>query len=143
MLRKKQNQKAKRYAKNKSAFDSVMSHYRSLNGIGSIPAINIEKGSSGGTANPARPTPLDFLCDVERTLVRVVPKRYMTKFIVVYILIECLTALEQEMLADRVIGGARHSIEQRVGESFIARKVHPVQGKGYFHCVRKQRPRGQ
>ena len=132
------NSKKKSYAKSKKAFDNVMGFYRALSGIGSISAVNMA-ASAKGSVNPAKPTPLDFKADVDRVIKKIVPEKYRVKFAVVYILIEAPTALLQEMLADKIIGGARHSFEQRIGDAFIQRGIHPVQQRGYFHCIRKAR----
>lgn len=134
-----QEKKKKDFAKNKKAFDVVMSHYRNLNGLGSIKAVNIAGATGKCTPNPARPTPLDFRCDVDRVLRKIVTARYRYKFNAVYIDHEALTPIQQERLADRVIGGARHSFEQRLGEQFVQRKIYPVQGRGYFHTIRRAR----
>lgn len=131
-----QKPKKKEFAKNKRAFDAVMSHYRSLLGIGSISAMNMA-ASAKGSPNPTRPTPLDFRCDVDKAIKKIVAARHRARFIAVYILTEGETDIEQEMLADKIIGGARHSFEQRLGEQFVQRKIFPVQGRGYFHTIRK------
>jgi hypothetical protein len=134
--------KKRNYSAAKAAFDSTMHHYRAFNGLGSISAVNMGKQSGkGASPDPSKPTPLDFRCDVDKVLLRVVPKKYLTRFVCVYILHECLTSIEQEMLADRTIGGARHSIEQRVGGAFIERGIKVTGGRGYFHHIRKSRPR--
>lgn len=131
-----QRPKKKDYAKNKKAFDAVMTHYRSLNGIGSISAMNMAS-SSKGSPNPARPTPLDFRCDVDKVIIMIVPEKRRTKFAAVYVLADADAGIELERLADKIIGGARHSFEQRLGEQFVQRKLHPVQGRGYFHTIRR------
>lgn len=135
-----QKPKKKEFAKNKKAFDAVMTHYRSLlgMGLGSLSAMNMEKsGGAGATPNPARPSPTDFRCDVDRAIKKIVPVRWREMFRAVYIQLEGDTAIQHEMLADKMIGGARHSFEQRLGEQFVQRKLYPVQGKGYFHTIRR------
>lgn len=131
-----QKSKKKEFAKNKKAFDAVMAHYRSLSGIGSISAMNMAAATKG-SPNPARPTPLDFRCDVDKAIKKIVPLKWRQMFRAVYIRIEAETSIEQEMLADRMIGGARHSFEQRLGEQFNQKKIFPVQGRGYFHTIRR------
>jgi hypothetical protein len=131
------NQKPKKnYRINKKAFDAVMSHYRSLLGIGSISAMNMAILAKG-SPNPTRPTPLDFRCDVDKVIKKIVPARWKARFIAVYILTEGETDIEHGMLAHKIFGGAHHSFEQRMGEQFVTRKLHPVQGRGYFHTIRK------
>ncbi|PWT76409.1 MAG: hypothetical protein C5B59_06705 [Bacteroidetes bacterium] len=115
-----------------------MHYYRDLGKIGSISAINIAQ-SSKGSPNPARPTPLDFRCDVEKVIKKIIPAAFLARFFKAYIFLEAADSIEQEKWADKVLGGIRHSFEQRMGEQFIERKLHPVQGRGYFHCIRKAR----
>lgn len=133
-----QKAKKKDFAKNKRAFDAVIGHYRSLGAIGSIGALNMEK-SGGGTPNPAKPSILDFRCDVEKVIKKIVPQRHYARFLKAYIFVECTTDIEQEKWADKVLGGMRHSFEQRMGEVFNQRKIFPVQGRGYFHSIRRAR----
>lgn len=132
-----QKAKKKDFAKNKRAFDAVMHHYRSLGSIGSVSAANMEKSGAGGSPNPARPTPLDFRCDVEKVIKKIVPLKHISRFIVAYVIFEADTEIMQERLADKILGGIRHSFEQRMGEQFHKRKIFPVQGRGYFHCIRR------
>lgn len=125
---------AKPYGKNKKAFDSVFSHYRSLSTTTSIPAVNTASGGKP-SRNPAKPTPLDFKVDVDRIVNIVVPSRDQIRFYVTY---AAWTddQIEIERLADKMLGGVRHSYEQRLGDQFIKRKVFPVQGHGYFWSIR-------
>jgi|ERR1700675_1245963 len=137
-----QKRKKKDFAKNKRAFDAVFHHYRNLNSIGSIHALNMEKAGGGGSPNPAKPTPLDFRCDVDKIIKKVVPMKHFARFLQVYVFFEGATEIEQEKYADKILGGMRHSFEQRMGEQFHQRKIFPVQGRGYFHSVRRGNPHG-
>lgn len=113
-----------------------MAHYRALSSIGSISAINLERAASG-TPNLAKPSPLDFRCDVDKAVARIVKKR-LSLFIAVY-MTEEHEDLIQEVLADKALGGIRHSYEQRLGEEFCKLHIFPVQGhNGYFHTLRRK-----
>ena len=130
-----QKKKPKNYAGNKRAFDSVFAHYRALATSQSISAVNMA-AASGGSRNPAKPTPLDFRCDVDKAIDIVVPKNRRVRFRLTYIVPWAETDLEQEIFADKMLGGIRHSFEQRLGELFTKRGLYPVQKKGYFYSVR-------
>jgi hypothetical protein len=125
---------AKPYGKNKKAFDSVFSFYRSLSTTTSIPAVNAAAGGKP-SRNPAKPTPLDFKADVDRIVNLVVPKKNRVRFYVTYANWTD-DQIEIEKLADKILGGIRHSWEQRLGDQFIKRGIHPTQGKGYFWSIR-------
>lgn len=127
-----------------------MSHYVNLGGLATVRAVNMAAGS-GGSPNPAKPTPLEFRCDVEKCIRSVVPSRFHKRFQDAYVFIpievllrakypeiDSLYILEQKW-ADFVLGSARHSFEQRLGDMFIKKGLHPVQGHGYFWCERKAR----
>jgi hypothetical protein len=135
MQRKK---KVKNYSRSKRAFDSVFSHYRSLSTTTSIPAVNAAAGSKP-SRNPAKPTPLDFKVDVDRVVNIVVSEKNRRRFYVAYGGRWTDDQLEVERLADKLLGGVRHSYEQRLGDQFIKRGLFPVQGHGYFWSVRGQR----
>jgi hypothetical protein len=135
---RKQPKKPKNYEKNKRAFDSVFSHYRSLLTSTSISAVNIETSGNKPVRNPAKPTPLDFKCDVDKAVKVVVPVAKRRRFYAVYGLNWTDDEIEQGMLADRVLGGVHNSWEQRLGELFARLGLFPVQGRGYFRCVRGQ-----
>jgi hypothetical protein len=135
MQRKK---KVKNYSRSKKAFDSVFSHYRSLSTTTSIPAVNAAAGGKP-SRNPAKPTPLDFKVDVDRVVNIVVPEKTRRRFYVAYGGRWTDDQLEVEKLADKLLGGVRHSYEQRLGDQFIKRGLFPVQGHGYFWSVRGKR----
>jgi hypothetical protein len=138
MSKSQAQKKPRNFGKFKKSFDSVTTHYRALSGIGSISAVNLEKAGGAGTPNLAKPTPLDFRCDVEKCVTKIVKKK-LVMFYRVY-LKEEYEPLEQERLADKCLGGVRHSYEQRLGEEFCKRRIYPVQGKGgYFHTIKNRR----
>lgn len=128
---------AKPYGRHKKAFDSVLSHYRSLSTSTSLPAVNAAAGGKP-SRNPAKPTPLDFRVDVDRVINIIVPKRDRLRFYVTYANWSD-DQLEIEKLADKMLGGVRHAYEQRAGAMFIKRGVWPVQNKGYFFSIRGKR----
>lgn len=133
-MKKSQPKKEKRqYAKAKKAFDSVMSAYRNLMVI-TVSAVNVNGGSKGST-NPAKPTPTDFRCDVERAVKLRLKGATEAQFLKAYIEFDSEDSIEQEVHAQKVIGSKRHSIEQRLGAEFLRRKLYPIQN-GYFRSIR-------
>lgn len=135
----KNQKKPKEFAKQKKAFDSVLNYFRSLSGLGSISAVNLESAGGRGTPNLARPSPIDFRVDCHKVFKKIVPSRAMARFLRVYTVEECRTELIQEMIADKVLGPSRHSYEQRIGAEFIKRHIFPVQGRGGYFTTIKQR----
>jgi hypothetical protein len=133
-----QKKKPRNFARNKKAFDSVFSAYRSLASTTSISAVNMA-APSGGSRNPAKPTPLDFRCDVDECVKLIVPKKWQIKFYATYTVDVSESPIEQGVFEQTMLGGLRHSFEQRLGELFVKRGIWPVQGKGYFYAVRKGR----
>ena len=132
----KRKAKPPNYAKNKKAFDNVLSRYRALSTIGTMSVSKFDE-SGKATPNPAKPTGLDFLADVQKVFEKIVPAKSLIKFWQVYIERET-DEMTQERLADKVLGPRRHSWEQRCGAEFIRRGVYPVQAK-YFNTLRKKR----
>jgi hypothetical protein len=129
--------KPKEFSKNKKSFDSVLSYLRSLSGLGTISAVNLESAGGRGTPNLAKPLPIDFKVDCYKVFKKIVPSRNMAKFLRVYTVEECRSELIQEMIADKVLGPSRHSYEQRCGAEFIKRHIYPVQGRGgYFTTIK-------
>lgn len=101
-------------------------------------ALDMANIGSGGSRNPAKPTTVEFWADAFLAIRAACPKDVdMVSFHLAYTLFDTEDAIEQEKHADRVIGGRRHSVEQRVGEEFVRRGIFPVQARGYFFCERK------
>jgi hypothetical protein len=145
MLRKKKSKaKAQNHGANKRAFDAVLGHVRMLGRPWLSPshAVNPESVGSGGSRNPAKPTPVEFWADVFIALRSSCPRDVrLVNFFLAYVLGEADTedAIERELHAQRTLGDRRHSVEQRVGAEFIKRGIWPVQGKGYFYAPRNVR----
>ena len=147
-MSRKPNQKEKGpkpegFRKNKFAFDSVMGYLRRMDRPYSQPliAVNAERRLGGGSSaterNPAKPTLLDFWCDVFRAIKVSIPKDIdMVKFHIAYTLFDSEDYIECELHAQEILHDRRHSVEQRLGAEFIRRKIFPVQGRGYFYAPR-------
>ena len=118
------------YAQFKKSFDQVMEQYAQA--APSVRAVNMA-GSSGGSANPANPTIVDFRVDVEEQVKKVIKnKKHLTEFIVRYTLgVERLSVADQHLFA---------RYEQRLGRLFIDVGLHPL-GQ-YFITQRKRRMNG-
>jgi hypothetical protein len=143
------NQKAKKlqpnYAKNKRAFDAVMKALRGFGTptVGPVGAVNPERGGGKPAArNPAKPSMVDFRCDVFLAIKSAIPKDVdMVEFHLAYTLYDSEDEVERGVHAESILHGRCHSVEQRLGAEFIKRKLFPVQGKGYFYAPRIERPR--
>ena len=95
---------------------------------------------SGGSRNPAKPNTVEFWADAFIAIRSACPRDInLVDFHLAYTLFDSEDAIEQEKHADRLLGGRRHSVEQRVGEEFIKRHIYPVQGRGYFYTERRMR----
>ena len=141
---KKKKVKHINHSSNKKAFDGVMAHLRLLGRPWLSPshAVNPESVGSGGSRNPAKPTPVDFWCDVFLAIRATCPKDVsLVRFFLAYVLGDADQegAIARERHAQKELGDRRHSVEQRVGAEFIRRGIHPVQGRGYFYAPRVAR----
>lgn len=140
-------QQPKNFAKNKKAFDVVMRHLRDLGRpqIGGVGAVNpAQGGGKPAPRNPAKPTPVDFRCDVFMAIGAACPKDIdLVQFFLAYVLGEADQEddIAREMHAQKLLHDRRHSVEQRLGAEFIRRGLFPVQGKGYFFSPRVWRER--
>ena len=148
MLRKKKEKaKSVNHAANKKAFDGVMGHIRLLGRPWLSPchAVNPEQVGSGGSRNPAKPTPVEFWADVFLAIRATCPKDVSyVRFFLAYVLGDADQddEIARELHAQKTLGDRRHSVEQRVGAEFLRRGIHPTQGRGYFFAPRKERRRG-
>lgn len=135
----KRKQKPKvNHSGNKRAFDAVMNFLRRLGRPLMSPshAVNPER-VGGGERNPIKPSPVEFRADVFLAIAAACPSDIdMKKFHLAYTLYDSEDVIEREKHAHKILGDRRHSVEQRVGAEFIKRKIHPVQGKGYFYAPR-------
>lgn len=109
--------------------------------LGSITAVNFEgSGGKPAAANPAKPTMVDFRCDVFRAIQTACPKDVsLVSFHLAYTLYDSDDEIDRELHAQKLLHDRRHSVEQRIGAEFLRRKLFPVQGKGYFYAPRKAR----
>lgn len=124
------------FAANKQAFndvfgdpfakpESLSGQYQLLKGRGYVAAMQYTDESKA-TRNTARPTLMDFFCDVENVLTRNLSKEEHAKFI------ECFLYEVGGVLTDK----ERSDIEQRLGRLFRARKISPV--SRYFKTIRQK-----
>ena len=115
------------YRTPKKSFDDVMEQY--ANAGPSVRAVNMA-GGSGGSANPANPTIVDFRCDVEEQVKKVIKnKKHLTEFVIRY-----------SMGLERLSKDAQHLFaryEQRIGRLFINEGIWPL--GAYFITERKKR----
>lgn len=123
----KQRYENQDYRTPKLAFDNVMQQY--ANAGPSVRAVNMA-GGSGGSANPANPTVVDFRCDVEKQVKKVIKnKKHLTEFVIRYSIgLEKLTKAEQHLFA---------RYEQRLGRLFINEGIWPM--SAYFITMRKKK----
>jgi hypothetical protein len=125
------------YALNKAAFEDVIgdpfAHPEPIQGqyitLRTRSSIMIAKNSDEGkaTKNPATPNIIDFFCDVERIVKRVLKDEALfDKFMDTYIYQTTEDAFTKE---------ERSRLEQQIGKLFIAYKISPV--AKYFKVIRK------
>jgi hypothetical protein len=130
------------YRRNKLSFDSVLSHMRKIGRPWMSPsrALDMANIGSGGSRNPAKPNTVEFWADAFLAIRAACPRDInLVTFHLAYTLFDSEDVVEQEQHAEKLLGGRRHSVEQRVGEEFIRRGVYPVQGRGYFYSLRRAR----
>ena len=131
------------FTKNKKAFDDVLNHLRRLGypKLGPLGAMNFQKcGGSPSAKNPIAPNPVEFRCDALLAIRAAMPKGVrLAKFIQAYLLWDSEDALEQNVFAQKVLGGRVHSVEQRIGAEFVRRGIWPE--AAYLHPPRVERPR--
>jgi len=127
--RKPKQKKPKNYGRNKRAFDKVIERVREIMDRQLI-AMDVD--------NPGRPTPIDFRVDVTRAIESKIPKDVgLEKFDDAYLFFDSEDYIEREMHAHTILGDRRHSVEQRIGEEFLRRKLYPT--RAYFKYTRKAR----
>jgi len=127
-----QKKKPRNYARNKKAFDCAFELYRALSVTTALSARYMSAGR-GATRNPAKPTALDFRCDIDNVVKLIVPKKWLIRFYATYTVSASDSAIEQGMFEDKMLGGLRHSFEQRIGEMLWRKKI----GSDYFHSIRE------
>lgn len=128
-----------RFIDNKFAFDEVVGdpfavpepidgHYYILKSRGPVAAMKNNFDEGKATVNPATPNPIDFFCDVERTIEDALedPKTIGT-FFDIYIDQSTEVGFDNEQRVD---------VEQKVGALFRKRHISPV--SKYFRTTRKK-----
>ena len=131
-----QKKKPKNYRRNKKAFDQTFEMYRALSVTTALSAQDMS-AARGGTRNPAKPTPLDFRCDVDNVVKLIVPKKWLIRFYATYTVSVSESPIEQGVFEHKMLGGIRHSFEQRIGEMLFRKKIYQEHGGSYFTSVRK------
>jgi hypothetical protein len=118
-----QKKKVRNYGVNKKAFDFILSHYRKLSCVSPMrdSVHNVGSVRSGKSEN-SKPSS-DFKCDVELAVSLVVPSTKLVRFYAAYASWSD-DYIQQEQIADKLLGGARHSYEQRLGELFIRKGLY-------------------
>jgi len=128
------------YDKRKKAFDLVMEAYRGAKNVKvGVSAVNIGGGGKG-TANPVKPTLVDFRCDVERVFRKIFKDRLTSwlDFQSAYLDFDSEDYIERGMHAQKIYGEAMQNLEQGMGAEFIKRGIYPMHGKdSYFKTIRR------
>lgn len=121
------NQTHQRRAKNKKAFEEVLDYYEISKSKSLVNVMDTAKDNGlNGTINPAAPSILDFICDVDQTIKIVIDnKNILQKFFETYIIGN-----------DTLDKSEKNSFEQRIGRLFITRGIWPV--RKYFFTIRKK-----
>lgn len=128
-----QKKKPKNYARNKKAFDRTFEMYRALSVTTALSARDMSV-ARGAARNPAKPTPLDFRCDVDKIVKLIVPTKWLIRFYATYTVSVSENVIEQGMFEQKMLGGLRHSFEQRIGDMLFKKKISDG---SYFNSVRK------
>ena len=138
--------KTEQFRLNKSAFDEVIGdpfgleetigHYVTLNTQSVIKAVN-ELGLGHGTANPAKPSPVDFTCDVEK-VIKLGLTRYMRgdKLAAAKLLRTFIATYITESGTRIFSSNERRDIEQIIGRLLLERQISPV--RLYFLTIRRR-----
>ena len=95
--------------------------------------------SSGGSPNPAKPTPLDFICDVDMAIKKCTKtSQELHDFYRAWVDYDSSDPIEINMHAESIFGQLTClRFEQGLGALFVKRNIYPVSGeRGYFHTVR-------
>jgi hypothetical protein len=131
------------FSKNKKAFDDVLNHLRRIGSpkLGPLGAMNFAKvGGSPSAKNPIAPNAVEFRCDVMLAIRAAMPKGVsLAKFVQAYLLWDSEDAIEQNVFAQKIMGGRVHSVEQRIGAEFVRRGIWPE--AAYMYPPRVERPR--
>lgn len=130
---------AEEFRENKIAFDDVIGdptaipepidgNYNTVRRRSSIKVAKNDFDESHGTANPARPNVIDFVCDVDNVVSAVISNEdLLQRFYNVFVYGDDPKELSQK---------ERTMLEQRMGRLFRKRKISPV--TRYFTAIRKR-----
>lgn len=112
-----------RRARNKKAFDQVIDEYERRHHVSRIQAFDYTDDTSGST-NPITPSNIDFFCDVEIVLRKILTEDAAFKnFCDEYFLGKPTWNPTQKF-----------AYEQKIGQLFVTRQIYPV--KKYFSTIR-------
>jgi hypothetical protein len=136
------NPTRRRAAVNKQAFNDVLGnpfgaedvegHYNRLRHRSILSATRNSFGEGEATIHPAKPNAIDFCCDVERVINKVLgdDPKLLSEFIKVYI-----TGSEEDITSSTLTQQERSYLEQRLGRMFLAQGISPV--LRYFAIVER------
>lgn len=114
-----------RRALNHRAFTETIDAYITLKSRSTISAVDVSN-ESGGAVNLAKPSALDFFCDIDNQIKIVVKDDMLPQFIERFIFgDELVMTLEQT-----------NYFEQRIGQLFVSRGIWPTQK--YFRVMRQR-----
>jgi hypothetical protein len=114
-----------RRALNHKAFTEVVDAYITLKSRSTISAVDSSQ-EAGGSVNLAKPSALDFFCDVDNQINIVVKEDMLQLFIGRFFIGDDLAmTLEQA-----------NYFEQRIGQLFVSRGIWPIQQ--YFKVMRQK-----
>ena len=110
---------------NHKAFTDVIDAYITLKSRSTISAVDSSQ-EAGGSANLAKPSALDFFCDVDNQINIVVKENMLQLFIERFIIGD-----ESKLTLEQV-----NYFEQRIGQLFVSREIWPIQK--YFKVMRQR-----
>jgi hypothetical protein len=111
--------------KYKKAFNSVINAYIAMHSRSLTKALDFEDFNPGNP-NPIQPTVLDFICDVDKTISKVIKdKLTLRRFNYTFYVGE--PKLDKEQIS---------YFEQKLGQMFIVRHLWPVDK--YFKVIRQK-----
>lgn len=137
------NPTRRRAAVNKKAFDDVLGdpfskhevdgHYNKLRYRSILSATKSSFGESKVTLHPAKPNAIDFCCDVEQVVERVIgdDPDLLAAFVETYI-----TGDDATIQNSKITQQERIYLEQRIGRAFLTHGISPV--VKYFAVIKRR-----
>lgn len=137
------NPTRRRAAVNKQAFNDILGnpfgkedvegHYNRLKHRSILSATKSAFDEGKVTIHPAKPNAIDYCCDVERVIERVLgdDPALMREFIKVYI-----TGSETDIANSNLTQQERSYIEQKMGRLFLAHGISPA--TKYFSVIKRE-----